>query len=195
MSPLAQSFFLQDDVVEIAKNLLGKLLLTSHEGVITGGLITETEAYAGITDRASHAFGGRKSKRNEAMYEEGGIAYVYKCYGIHYLLNAVTGKKDNPNAVLIRAIFPLFGIEIMLKRRKKKILDARIASGPGMLSEALGIDLRHNKISLNSPILWIEQGEKAPPSDIESGPRIGIEYAKEDAFLPYRFLWKNSKKV
>ena len=98
------SFYQSDDVVFLARSLLGKSLLTFLDGKLTGGIITETEAYAGINDKASHAYGGRKTKRTEVMYREGGVCYVYLCYGIHYLFNVVTGKKDVPHAVLIRGI-------------------------------------------------------------------------------------------
>src|SRR5947207_949048 len=114
---LSRSFYTRNDVVQISKELLGKYLFTKFKGTITGGIITETEAYAGITDRASHSFGGRRTSRTEVMYAEGGTAYIYICYGIHSLFNVVTNKKEIPEAVLIRAIHPTHGIELMLKRR------------------------------------------------------------------------------
>ena len=143
------SFYQREDVVQIARDLLGKLLLTQMNNQITGGIITETEAYKGAEDRACHAYNYRKTKRNLAMYQNGGITYVYLCYGIHYLLNVVTHREGIPHAVLIRAIFPTFGIETMLKRRKKS-LNSKLTKGPGSVCQALGIDLTHNAISLNS---------------------------------------------
>lgn len=180
---LLSSYYLDEDVVSIAKNLLGKLFFTNIDGTVTGGIITETEAYKGIEDRACHAYGGRKTKRNDALYEDGGIAYVYLCYGMHYLFNIVTNSKDVPHAVLIRAIKPVVGIDTMIKRRKR---EKGLTSGPGSLTQALGINLSHNKLSLQGNKIWIEEGEK--PSKILATPRIGVEYAKEDALLPYRFV-------
>lgn len=178
------SFYLEGDVVSIAKDLLGKMFFTKIDGAITGGIITETESYKGIEDRACHAYGGRRTKRNEALYEKGGIAYVYLCYGMHYLFNVVTNLKDVPHAVLIRAIKPVVGIDKMIERRKK---ENNLASGPGTLAQALGINLSHNKMSLLGDKVWIEEGERV--KEITATPRIGVEYAKEDALLPYRFVY------
>lgn len=183
MIPL--SFYLQEDVVAVAKDLLGKTLYSCIDGVLTGGIITETEAYAGVSDRASHAYGGRRTKRNEAMYKEGGIAYVYLCYGIHHLLNIVTNKSGVPHAVLIRALLPTHGVEEIQKRRKSQKEGAFLCSGPGTVTQALGIDLTHNHLSLFSKELWLTDGPR--PIEIVAGPRVGVEYAKEDALLPYRF--------
>lgn len=185
MSPL---FYQRDDVCEVARALLGKALFTRNSGgVVTGGLITETEAYAGVVDRASHAYGGRRTARTEVMYRAGGVAYVYLCYGIHCLLNAVTNVQGVPHAVLIRALEPTRGIELMRKRRKNRA----IAPGPGALCEALGIRLRHNGASLQGTALWIEDvGTVVSPSSVLATPRIGVAYAGEDAKLPYRFVWQ-----
>lgn len=180
---LPLSFYLDGDVVSIAQNLLGKRFFTKLDGIITGGIITETEAYKGVDDRACHAYGGRRTKRNDALYQEGGIAYVYLCYGIHYLFNIVTNQKDLPHAVLIRAIKPIVGIDTIVKRRKR---EKDLTTGPGSLTQALGINLEHNKISLLGDNIWIEEGEKV--DKIIATPRIGVEYAKEDALLPYRFV-------
>ena len=185
MNPL---FYQREDVCRVAKDLLGKGLFTrSSSGVVTGGLITETEAYAGIVDRASHAYGGRRTARTEVMYRAGGIAYVYLCYGIHCLLNAVTNVDGVPHAVLIRALEPTHGIELMRKRRKNRA----IAPGPGALCQALGIQLRHNGASLQGTSLWIEDvGTLVEESDVLATPRIGVAYAGEDAKLLYRFVWQ-----
>jgi len=187
MIPL--SFFRNPDVLAVAKGLIGKALFTKIDGKLTGGVITETEAYAGIIDRASHAYNGRRTARTEVMYQAGGISYVYLCYGIHHLLNAVTGEEGTPHAVLIRAIHPTHGIETMLERRKKKTLDLTLTNGPGALAAALGIDLKHNGISLNSKELWIAESD-IQLGQIVAGPRIGVDYAGPDALLPYRFLAK-----
>lgn len=182
MIPL--SFYQNGNVVEVAKALLGKLLLTRIDGDLAGGYITETESYEGVTDRACHAYNGRRTDRTEVMYRAGGVAYVYLCYGIHHLLNIVTAAENTPHAVLIRALEPAIGHEIMLKRRGRKPL----AHGPGALTKALGITLKQNGMALNSSEIWIEEGVKV--LSIEAGPRIGVDYAGEDAFLPYRFIGK-----
>lgn len=184
---LPLSFYLDDDVVSIAKNLLGKMLFSYQKGTLTGGIITETEAYKGIHDKACHAYGGRRTKRNDALYEKGGIAYVYLCYGLHFLLNVVTNSEEVPHAVLIRAITPLVGIDQMVMRRKK---EKALTNGPGTLTQALGINLSHNKISLQGDSLWIEERQAIPSSKVMITPRIGVDYAKEDALLPYRFLYQ-----
>jgi DNA-3-methyladenine glycosylase len=181
------SFYQNPDVVTVAKALLGKLLLTKINGQITGGYITETEAYAGVTDRASHAYNNRRTERTEVMYAAGGVAYVYLCYGIHNLLNVVTAAEGTPHAVLIRALEPCVGTEIMLQRRKRMPL----ATGPGTLTTALGITRAHNGQSFLSSDLWIEEGIKI--ESIAVGPRIGIDYAGPDALLPYRFVGTLSK--
>jgi DNA-3-methyladenine glycosylase len=185
---LPSSYYLHRDVVFIAKDLLGKTLSTKFNGKETAGIITETEAYAGIGDKASHAYGGRRTKRTETMYSEGGVSYVYLCYGIHHLFNIVTNKKDVPEAVLIRAIWPTRGISEILKRRKAEKLRPDICVGPGKVSIALGINKLHDKESLTGKKIWLEDtGLKTDEKDIIVGPRIGVDYAGKDALLPYRF--------
>lgn len=185
---LPLSFYQREDVVQIARELLGKLLLTKINNQLTGGIIIETEAYKGAEDRACHAYNYRRTKRNEAMYQNGGIAYVYLCYGIHYLFNVVTHAKEVPHAVLIRAIFPTIGIETMLKRRKKNFLNPQLTSGPGSVCQALSIDLSHNAISLSSSDIWITHSDiQVNQTQISQGPRIGVDYAGQDALLPWRF--------
>lgn len=187
-SLLPLSFYQREDVVQIARELLGKLLLTQINNQLTGGIITETEAYKGAEDRACHAYNYRRTKRNEAMYQKGGITYVYICYGIHYLLNVVTHTEEVPHAVLIRAIFPTVGIETMLKRRKKSFLTPQLTSGPGSVCQALGIDLTHNAISLNSSYIRIVDSDiQVDQTQIQQSPRIGVDYAGQDALLPWRF--------
>ncbi|HKR06173.1 MAG TPA: DNA-3-methyladenine glycosylase, partial [Bacteroidia bacterium] len=154
MSKLKKDFYLREDVVQIAKELLGKHLFTKFNGKITGGIISETEAYNGIVDRASHAYGGRRTERTEIMFNEGGTAYVYLCYGIHSLFNVVTNAKEIPHAVLIRSIHPTHGIDEMLKRRKKKSADKTLTKGPGSVAQALGIHYSHTGMSLHGNKIW-----------------------------------------
>ena len=162
---LPQPFYLDSDVVSISKNLLGKYLFTCIDGLFTGGYIVETEAYNGIVDRASHAFGNRKTPRTQTMFEQGGIAYIYLCYGIHEMLNVVTSVEGQPHAVLIRAIEPTEGLDIMLQRRGMNILKPNITAGPGSVAKALGITRRHNAMSLQSDELWIEDRGLVIPDD------------------------------
>jgi DNA-3-methyladenine glycosylase len=176
-------------VVEIAQELLGKILYTNIDGMLTAGIITETEAYEGITDKASHAYGGRRTARTEIMYAEGGVSYVYFTYGMHYLFNVITNKKEIPHAVLIRGIYPFIGTEIMLKRTGKQKVDEKLTNGPAKLTKALGITKTQNGLSLvTGKEVWIEDhGLVIKPEHITVSPRIGIAYAEEDALLPYRF--------
>ncbi|OPZ97858.1 MAG: 3-methyladenine DNA glycosylase [Bacteroidetes bacterium ADurb.Bin408] len=182
------SFYLKKDVVAIAKSLIGKVLHTCIDGQKTSGIIIETEAYAGITDRASHAYGGRRTQRTETMYKEGGIAYVYLCYGMHYMFNIVTNKCNIPHAVLIRGLLPVAGKEIMMKRLKKNNLTIESGNGPGKVCKLLGIDKRHNGLSLNDNTIWLTNNPFSINKNmIQTGKRIGVDYAGTDALLPYRF--------
>jgi DNA-3-methyladenine glycosylase len=185
---LEQEYYLNEDVLEISRNLLGKFLATQFNGNLTSGMIIETEAYKGINDKASHAYNNRRTKRNEVMYAEGGICYVYLCYGIHHLFNVVTNKNGIPDAVLIRAILPGDGINIMLERRNHKSVTKKISDGPGTASQALAIHTGYSGEPLTGNTIWIEdRGVNFKSNDIQAGPRIGVAYAKEDALLPYRF--------
>ena len=185
---LAAEFFLRDDVVKISRELLGKVLCTRIDGQLTQAIITETEAYAGITDKASHAYGDRRTKRTETMYQSGGIAYVYLCYGIHHLFNVVTNVKDIPHAVLIRAGRPLVGIDTMRMRRNKMQPVRDLLGGPGSVAQALGITTLLTGISLLEDQIWIEDQQiDVPDSKVAVGPRVGVDYAAEDALRPYRF--------
>lgn len=179
-------FYVRDDVVQISRELLGSYLFTSIDGYVTGGKIIETEAYRGPEDRASHAYNNRRTHRTEVMFHQGGVSYVYLCYGLHNMLNVVTNREGTPHAVLIRAIEPLEGIEMMLKRRKKEKRDTTLTNGPGTVARALGIDRQLNGASLLGETVWIEKGEN--PKKIVTRPRVGIDYAGEDAKLPWRFL-------
>jgi DNA-3-methyladenine glycosylase len=197
MTLILRDFYTRSDVVGIARELLGKLLTTQFEGKRTSGIITETEAYAGITDRASHAYSGRRSERTEVMYREGGTAYVYLCYGVHSLFNVVTNAEGIPHAILIRGIIPIDGIEHMLERTGKKEISRNFSNGPGKLTRVLGIHYTHTGLDLtvkpvrkSDPGIWIEDpGILVNENEILITPRIGVDYAGEDASLPYRFLF------
>jgi DNA-3-methyladenine glycosylase len=196
MKKLPASFYHRTNVVTIAKELLGKLLVTTFNGELTAGRIVETEAYNGVVDKASHSYGGRRTNRTETMYAPGGIAYVYLCYGIHHLFNVVTNTQDTPHAILIRAIEPVTGIDIMLHRMKKAKADHTIGRGPGNVSKALGISVVHTRLSLLENEIYIaDDGTIIKPAQIATGPRIGIDYAAEDALLPYRFYVKGNPYV
>jgi DNA-3-methyladenine glycosylase len=188
MSKLSKDFYLRNDVVQISKDLLGKYLFTKIDNKITAGIITETEAYAGASDKASHAYKNRRTDRTEIMFAEGGVSYVYLCYGIHHLFNIVTNVKDIPHAVLVRAIKPIEGIDLILKRRKATKVHNKITNGPGTVSQALGILTKYSGLDLTGNKIWIEdKGIKILKKDIISSPRIGVDYAEEDAKLLYRF--------
>lgn len=196
MGKLPTSFYQNENVVEVAKQLLGKMLFTHIDGNLTGGIITETEAYDGVIDKACHAYGGRNTNRTATMYLAGGVTYVYLCYGIHHLLNVVSGVVGNPQAVLIRAIEPTEGVELMLERRKMEKLAPRITAGPGALSQALGIDKKLNAKVLPDNEIWIEYGDREYVEDeIITTTRIGVAYAQEHALWPFRFYIMGNKYV
>ena len=185
---IPKDFYLNSDVASLAKDLIGKYLFTKIDGQLCGGIITETEAYKGVEDRACHAFGGRRTQRNEMMYAEGGVAYVYLCYGIHPLFNVVTNQKDTPDAILIRAIHATHGEELMLKRTGKPQMQLQVTNGPGKVTKALGITLADNGESLQNKRIWIEdRGIDLSDKEVLNTVRIGVESAGEDALLLYRF--------
>lgn len=196
MKKIPLSFYARKDVVQIAKELVGKIIITRFDGKITSGRIVETEAYVGLTDKASHSFGGRRTSRNEHMYAAPGTAYVYICYGLHHMMNVVTNEKNIPDAILIRAIEPLEGIDMMLKRTGKKILDKTLTRGPGNVGKALGIFKHHSGDHLLDENIYIaDDGIKIPDEKIGISKRIGVESAEKDAWLPYRFYLKENKYV
>lgn len=193
---LPASFYTRKDVVKIAKDLLGKVLVTHLDGVYTSGMIVETEAYAGESDKASHAYGGRRTSRTEVMYMHGGTAYVYLCYGIHHLFNVVTNVAGVPHAILIRAIEPIDGIDAMLARRGKIMLHPSLTAGPGAMSMALGINTSHTGSSLHGNTIYIEdRGIRVPAKGIIAATRVGVAYAMDDALRPYRFYISNNPYV
>jgi DNA-3-methyladenine glycosylase len=186
---LDRSFYLRNDVVQISRELLGKVLCSRVNGAVTKAVITETEAYAGIGDKASHAWGGRRTKRTEPMFGQGGVAYVYLCYGIHHLFNVVTAEAGTPHAILVRSGAPLEGEALMKRRRGPQATNKTLLSGPGSLAQALGITTRATGTDLLGARIWIEDhGIDVDANRIEIGPRIGVAYAAEDAARPYRFV-------
>ena len=185
---LPVAFYRRADVIQISRDLLGQYLFTRIGGqVVTGGRIVETEAYAGVTDRASHAYGHRYTRRTAVMYAAGGVAYVYLCYGLHALFNIITGVAGMPHAVLIRALEPTHGIAVMLQRRHKSGVSRMLTAGPGALSQALGISVRHSGQNLQGNQIWLEQGAGFRPQQIRVSPRVGVDYAGVDAKRPWRF--------
>jgi DNA-3-methyladenine glycosylase len=222
--PLGNAFYDRRNVVTVARALLGKVLVTEFGGRFTSGRIVEVEAYNGVVDRASHAWSGRRTRRTEVMYGPGGTVYVYLIYGIHHLFNVVTNATDVPHAVLVRALEPISGIPVMLERTGKPRLDHSLTRGPGNLSKAMGLLTTHTGASLTpatasptpktasptpatssrdhsiaSPLdgaIWIgDDGFRVPRSRIVATPRIGVDYAGEDAALPYRFFVRDNPYV
>lgn len=196
MYKLSIDFYNRDNVVQIAKELVGKILVTNFEGVLTSGRIVETEAYVGIADKASHSYKGRRTPRNEHMYAQGGTAYIYVCYGIHQMFNVVTNKTNVPDAILVRALEPMQGITAMLKRTNKPVPGYSLAKGPGNVGKALGFQKRYSGSSLTSEEMFIAADEFIVTDDnVGTSTRIGVNYAAEDALLPYRFYLKGNKYV
>lgn len=189
------SYFRSDDVVALARDLLGKKLCTMINGQYSAAMITETEAYRSWGDRACHAHLNRRTKRTEVMFSSGGVAYVYLCYGIHHLFNIVTNSADIPEAVLIRAAEPLEGRNMMEYRRNKKAHEPSLSAGPGNMSKALGITTSLNNASLQGPHVWLEEHLVTAPGDIAVSTRIGVDYAGGDALHPWRFYLKSSRYV
>lgn len=192
---LEEDFYQRSNVVKIARELLGKVLYTNIQGIVTAGMIVETEAYS-WKERGSHAYGGRKTDRTSIMFEKGGYSYVYFCYGMHHLFNVVTNKAGVADAVLVRAVEPSNGLAEMELRRGPLKNSVHLTSGPGRLTKALGIDRKFNGKFLLGNEIWIEPGgEKIKPAGIEASARIGIDYAGEDAKLPWRFTVKGNRWI
>ncbi len=184
---LPKSFYARDDVLAVARDLLGCVLVVPDRlGRRVSGIIVETEAYRGPEDRASHAWNGRRTQRTETMYGAGGAAYVYFVYGMYFQFNVVTNAVDVPHAILVRALEPLEGIDRMMRRRGKRPTE-ELASGPGKLCIALGIDKGFDRADLAGPRVRIEQGPRIAASGIARGPRVGIDYAGAWARKPWRF--------
>jgi DNA-3-methyladenine glycosylase len=192
---LPREFYLREDTLTIARDLLGKLLVVQDErGPRVSGMIVETEAYMGELDRAAHSFGGRRTARNEVTYAAGGHVYVFFIYGMYYQLNFVTGPTDHPHVVLIRGIEPVEGVEIMRERRGR-MPDKSLTSGPGKLCIAFGIDRSLNGEDLLGDMIWLEDQRAFHDNEIAVGKRIGIDYAQEYAEKPWRFWVKNNPFV
>ena len=192
---LSREFYTRSNVLLVARELLGKLLVVPHEsGKRVSGMIVEVEAYRGPEDRASHAYGGRRTKRTETMYGPGGTAYVYFVYGMYNQFNVVTNVEDIPHAILVRALEPVEGLDIMRRRRKGRS-EYELTSGPGRLCLAMGIDRRLDKADLLGRKVWIEEGVSVSPRDIARGPRIGIDYAEKWVTKPWRFWIKDNPFV
>lgn len=193
---LPASFYERADVVTITKELLGKILVTNFDNRLTAGRIVEAEAYNGPFDKASHSYNNRRTKRTEVMYGNGGVAYIYLCYGIHQMFNIVTNVKDIPNAILIRAIEPLKGIDIMLHRSNKTVHSFDLTRGPGNVAKSLGLHTSQTGTTLQSSELYIAGDDFHYKDDeVIATARIGVDYAAEDALLPYRFIVKGNKYV
>lgn len=197
-SRLGPSFYQNTDVVAVARALLGKYLVSNIGGAYASGMITEVEAYRAPDDKACHAYNNRRTKRTEIMFWEGGVAYVYLCYGIHHLFNVVTGDQDMAHAVLIRAIEAKEGLPVMEERRGVSRQKPQLTAGPGVMSKAMGITTAYTGHSLLQPdsAIWIEdRGLVLAASEIERSPRIGVDYAAECAAWPWRFYRRNTKWV
>lgn len=196
MTKLLPAFYQRPDVVQIARELIGKYLFTNINGVLTGGRIVETEAYAHLNDQACHSHLGRFTKRTRVMYEAGGIAYVYLIYGRYALFNIITNEAGKADAVLIRGLEPTEGLPEMLLRRGLNTPSAKLSAGPGLLTQALGITVPHYGTDLAGDLIWLEdRGEAVPDDQIRASPRVGIDYAGTDAALPWRFRLQGSRWV
>ena len=196
MRKLPLDFYRRKDVVSIARELLGKIIVTRFDGKVTSGRIVESEAYVALTDKASHSFAGRRTSRNEHMYAAPGTAYVYICYGMHQMFNIVTNEEEIPDAILIRAIEPLKGIDVMLQRTGKIKVDYTLTKGPGNVGKALGIFKHHSGLHLLDDEIYLLNDEFVlEENQIGTSGRIGVASAGADALLPYRFYVRGNKYV
>jgi DNA-3-methyladenine glycosylase len=196
LKKLGSDFYDRPSVMRVAKELLGKVLVTELNGARTSGRIVEVEAYNGVVDRASHAWSGRRTTRTEVMFAAGGTAYIYLIYGIHHLFNVVTNRKGVPHAVLVRALEPLEGLPVMLERMGRTRLDHTLTRGPGNVAKAMGLRTSHTGMSLLGDEIWIgDDGFRPRRAEIVATPRIGVDYAGEDAALKYRFFIKGNPYV
>jgi DNA-3-methyladenine glycosylase len=192
---LGRDYYSSGDTIGLARDMLGKLLVVPDaSGNRVTGMIVETEAYLGVDDRAAHSYGGRRTARNEVTYGGGGFAYVFFVYGMYYQLNFVTGTEGIAHVVLIRAVEPVDGIEIM-RARRGEMKDTNLTSGPGKLCIAFDIDRRYNGTDLSGDEMWLEGHIRFSEDDISVGKRIGIDYAGPDAENPWRFWVKGNKYV
>ena len=194
MPKIPLEFYTRPDVVQIARDLIGKYLFTNIGGVLTGGMIVETEAYCGENDLACHSHAGRRTARTEIMFQKGGVAYVYLIYGIYALFNIITNEAERADAVLIRALEPTEGVPEMLLRRNLSTPSHRLTAGPGLVTMALGITTKHYGTDLTGDFIWLEDRQNIIPSDqIVASPRVGVAYAGQDALLPWRFRLQGNR--
>jgi DNA-3-methyladenine glycosylase len=192
---LPREFYTRPNVLTVARELLGTLLVVpAEDGRRISGMIVEVEAYRGPEDRASHAYGGRRTRRTETMYRAGGVAYVYFVYGMYYQFNVVSNVADTPHAILVRALEPIEGIGLMRERRHLHP-DHNLTNGPGKLCIALGIDRALDGADLLGERVWLEEFQPVPAGRIAKGPRIGIDYAQEWIERPWRFWIKDNSYV
>jgi DNA-3-methyladenine glycosylase len=192
---LAREFYTRSNVLSVTRDLLGKLLVVpAADGTRVSGLIVEAEAYRGPKDRASHAYGGRRTRRTETMYKIGGTAYIFFVYWMYNQFNVVTNVEEIPHAILIRALEPVEGVELMKQRRHGQP-EKNLTNGPGKLCIALAIDRSLDSADLLGNKVWIEEGMSVPRSKIARGPRIGIDYAEEWIDKPWRLWIKGNKFV
>jgi DNA-3-methyladenine glycosylase len=195
MKKIPRDFYTRSNVLEVARDLLGKkLVVPGQNGARVAGIIVETEAYRGPEDRASHAYNGRRTNRTETMYGIGGTAYVYFVYGMYNQFNVVTNVEGVPHAILVRAVDPFEGLDIMRRRRPRRS-EYELTSGPGRLCLALGIDRRLDKADLLGERVWIEEGVSISPRQIARGPRVGIDYAESWIEKPWRFWVRDNPFV
>lgn len=191
---LSADFYTQEDTLLVSRQLLGKKLCTFIDGIFTSGIIVETEAYRGPEDLGSHAYNNKRTTRNDIMYAEGGVVYMYICYGIHDMLNIVTGKEGNSHAVLIRALEPVNGIRHMYERRGIQDL-RRLCKGPGALAKALSLSKKHNGVSLQSDIIWIEDAPAIAEENIVETARVGLNIQGLYKEIPWRFYIKGNSFI
>jgi DNA-3-methyladenine glycosylase len=192
---ISRDFYLSENIINLSKELLGKLLCTYIDHKLTSGMIVEVESYKGVEDVACHAYKGKRTLRTEVMFEKGGKAYVYLIYGIYNLFNVITAKENIPHAILIRAVEPKEGLGFMKERRKKTEIKKNLTSGPGLLTQALGINLSHNKTNLNENLIWIEEHQKILKKNIIATPRVGLNIIEPYKSMPWRFYIKDNKWI
>src|SRR5712692_1360429 len=195
MKKLPREFYTRSNVLEVARDLLGKkLVVPGKNGARVAGIIVETEAYRGPEDRASHAYNGRRTRRTETMFGPGGIAYVYFVYGMYNQFNVVTNVEGVPHAVLVRAVEPSEGLDVIRRRRSGRS-EYELTSGPGRLCLAMGIDRSLDRADLLGDRVWIEEGISISPRQIARGPRVGIDYAEAWIAKPWRFWIRDNPFV
>lgn len=188
------SYYQSEDVIHLAQDLLGKIICTRIDGLQVCAKIVETEAYKAPEDKASHAYGNKNTPRTSTMFLPGGVSYIYLCYGIHHLFNVVTAKEGTAHAILIRAVEPIDGIDVMLSRRGMNKPSPQLLNGPGKWTEALGLDRAHNSVALydHNSAVKIFNNTGIDTDNIICSERVGVAYAKECALWPWRFRIKDN---